>query len=582
MKKIKIILTYNLIILTPIVIISACKSKKQQPVEDDFAEYVYEYEEDDIDSSAIKRQQRIQLQKDLYSHLIDFDNLDRYFETILVEKLEKEEIEAYEEEYEEYGDYEEYEDESIVINGYEFGKYEGTMFVFLYGEYEKDNLSFIRCVTDYLSEKQKLEETSDFYVFKTLSGIPPFSSDNPRLPFKNVNPRFIEWAAENLIPDPDLYVYDYACQQLYDGVLEGFFRKFVLSYVYLHQVYGIEKYAKLYREKIQEDPEGCIDFLYNELGIVDQVDFNGEKLIFQYNDYVFTGFWLRRHLDGSEQVLKEALDKLMTMYDSYWYSSTLDEEVDYHKLSKTAYIKEHRRNYNLNIGQYYQILDEKIYLFDHTSLLEHPEEYTYTYNDALVVRLDSVTTSKHSDGSTIQWAKCFITSSNKKQNKWILSDHLDSEIKNFAYFDSLRLEGGFDTIGSKIHFRLSVVNNTKYDIEIPEGEIKRTTRRGTSSSTENMMDTERIMISAGKKVDIINDEVIMGGYNKTNVWYAPKSKSSLRIVPLSKNSKGERYKGLLRVEYNLIFNKNSSLKTQPLKLEIQLPISMDFVKEKYR
>lgn len=576
MKRIIRTLLLGAIVFTQILITTSCSTEKTKSLEEQIEEIIPD-QTVTIDSTAIKRQEKISFQRDLYSNLIDLNNLNQYFETLSIEKLDQEK-EIEQEEYEDY-EYDVYDQDEIILGGYRFGMFKGTMYAFIYGEHEHE-FGIKRSVLKYLSQNQVVEDSSTIHLFQSLSGLLPYSDNDSTLPFSYVNVRFIEWAAENIIPSPNQYLHEYSYQQLYNGILKGFFRKLVLSHIYLERVYDFEKSSKLYLDQINKDPTGCIDFLYEKFGKLELIDSNKDDLANSYNDHVFIGFWLRRQMDGSKQKLKEILDKFMTEFDNDWYTASLDKEVGYLSLSKSLYIGKPNNDCNIEIGKYYQILDRKIFLFDNPTQFEIPKEYVYTYDKAIVVQVDSIHRAERNDGTQVNWVNGII----KNHSKWLLCDHLDTEIKNFQYFDSLRLEGGFDTTGNKMYFKLILVNNTKYEIEIPGGVLQRTTsiKSPRITSGGNVMKLERMTLPAGAEIALIDDEIIMGGYNSTDVWYAPKSNPMDRIVSFIKDRDRKRIKGIYNLKYTLQFVYNTNFKTHPLNLTLDLDIAEKFIKEKYK
>ena len=189
----------------------------------------------------------------------------------------------------------------------------------LYGEYNPC-YGLATSVINYVSGGAQ-GNMDDFSSFEQLSGIKPFNSpyDEPAPAFKQVNPAFIDWAAANLIPNPEESLYNYTYQSLYDSIFSPFFHKLVLTQIYLDRVYDKKVLIDRYHKQISEDPNECLSWLSSELGNLNVVDPAGQDPFTGYGQHVFLGFWLRRAMDGSEGSLKKALTTVMMTYDKEWY-----------------------------------------------------------------------------------------------------------------------------------------------------------------------------------------------------------------------------------------------------------------------
>jgi hypothetical protein len=316
-----------------------------------------------------------------------------------------------------------------------------------------------------------------------------------------------------------------------------------------------------------------------EIGSLELVDYENETY---YSGSEFIGFWLRRYMDGSERAIYTALDIIMKKFDNYWYTKMYDSDQDLHRLSKTKYVSSPKNNCSLEPGKYYEINDSKAYLFEKPTLKENPKEYLYSYGKSIIVYLDTIRETEHTDGKMIAWAKCKVYHNHTDHDKWILCDHLAKEVKNFHNHKSLKLSAQIDTLENKLRFKLSLINESELDIEIPEAVLKRNTKGPGFGSGGSVMDMKRKYIPAGKTYTLINDEVIMGGYNKSNLWYAPKSYPNIRILPVLTDYSGKRRKGPVEVVYYISLNNSDAFKIASEPLKINLPISESFVKEKYR
>ncbi len=151
--------------------------------------------------------------------------------------------------------------------------------------------------------------------------------------YQNINPAFVKWASNNLIPDPD------------DKQVNGFSYKWLYDYVYKNQtrllavarlqllLEGKETAIKTYAQRAHtlyyDENEGVrrrrdnynefnyyLDQKHNAVNTLNE-DFSlVEGGYAERNDY---GFWARRMLDGSDKAIWDALVKIFNNYDKEWY-----------------------------------------------------------------------------------------------------------------------------------------------------------------------------------------------------------------------------------------------------------------------
>ena len=162
-------------------------------------------------------------------------------------------------------------------------------------------------------------------IAKEFSGVTPFNSDRD---FWHIRPEFIEWAMQNLIPEPDGTVFGVTCKQIYDKLISAIFRNLYQSLLWLECSDGrikheYEEYRKKYEENTTDDPYFGAIYLQQKYRYVKFLDVPD----YLFNEPEAIGFWLRRYWDGSYNIVKQTMLTLLEKYDS----ALLDE----------PFIKEH-------------------------------------------------------------------------------------------------------------------------------------------------------------------------------------------------------------------------------------------------
>jgi len=166
-----------------------------------------------------------------------------------------------------------------------------------------------------------METFADMPVF--LSG--PHGEDAPDLQnkkaFGKYNPAFIEWAADHLIPAQHDMAFRKLTQPLYDTYLRTLGRAFYLSYFKIKQNYTcFREEVAAYQKKIDEgllttnykDHQQYRNFL--ESNFCNQGYNYSDPLMETYFISIIP-FWMRRHLDGTEDEFVSAVKTLLQIYD---------------------------------------------------------------------------------------------------------------------------------------------------------------------------------------------------------------------------------------------------------------------------
>jgi len=161
--------------------------------------------------------------------------------------------------------------------------------------------------------------------------------------FYNVNPDFIYWASENLIPDPgQKELNGFFFQYLYDRLLVYGTRTMAATYLYLHNddeyELNLEDYIRASsgeQYNVYGELGGYLERRYEDFNAT---DFGIEELdpdYGYYNDHI--SFWLRRGLDGSSDALWKSLEKLLKLYDPVWLDQNSTVSVDGDLVSEEEY-----------------------------------------------------------------------------------------------------------------------------------------------------------------------------------------------------------------------------------------------------
>jgi hypothetical protein len=456
----------------------------------------------------------------------------------------------------------------IHVAGYRLGQYNGSMKALLFGEWDSNAYGLVHSVIDYLSKGDE-RQMNAFTAFEQLSGLSPYTEKSASLPFKNVNPAFIDWASLNLIPDPGRSLYGYQYQTLYDSIFSAFFHKLVLTQIYLERVYDRKVLMDRYYKQISEDSIQCGSWLSTELGNLNVIDHTGKDPFTGYGQHVFLGFWLRRSMDGSEESLKKALITVMMNYDKDWYLQAINNYT-YNLVSKFPGVSldqiEEPKSH-LEVGTFYQVHVDKANVFERPSVEAIPKEFVW---DKTLVHIDEVRKVDEHD-MTLVWARTKINGN----DRWILGNYLYDSVQNLADYKSLVIEGGFDTTVSPMRAKISLRNSGKRPMEIPEAQLRVDYKIENTTGGGTVFATERMNLEPGASIVLIDDNVVMNGYNQSQLWYAPESHKSVTLLYYN-----SRFKGPVSLKYSMMFNNSLEFMSQPSVTTLIFPLAERLVDTK--
>ena len=167
-------------------------------------------------------------------------------------------------------------------------------------------------------------------LFRKLSGLPYLQGEiGTKNTFGSYNPDMIRWAAANLVPKPDQIILGVSAKQVYDRIFFHAVRMYANTYIYLKRNPNrLSMEAGAYFEAMQNEDFWADGWLEERFGsaLPEYENNNGID-----PPKVF-GFWIRRYLDGTSQVLADELFKLLKKFDP-------------------EFVKQHRHEINLLRGK---------------------------------------------------------------------------------------------------------------------------------------------------------------------------------------------------------------------------------------
>lgn len=164
-------------------------------------------------------------------------------------------------------------------------------------------------------------------IWEHLSSFKPGTFDQ-ELQFSKVNPLFISWVQDHMIPLPSTKFASVTFQSLYNKSFRNIVRTYKMAHRYV-TLNGIDGLAGSYSSSYSSDPESD-DYVdgYNYLiKTFGNISFK-ESTTDSYATSLIIGFWLRRYLDDSESTLVALMDLILSKYDRSFLNE-IDKEDDY-------------------------------------------------------------------------------------------------------------------------------------------------------------------------------------------------------------------------------------------------------------
>ena len=162
---------------------------------------------------------------------------------------------------------------------------------------------------------QRPSSYSDIAPIEALAGVPA-TRPSSQFSFATVNPEFIAYARQHLLPPPDQTIDGIPAQLAYDRVFRRFFRLMSASLIMLLEDTDIGLETQLYVDDTNAGVDG-IEWLEGRYaGAVDgfHESWDGTTMTAP----MAVGFWLRRRADGSLAASWHGLREVLDRYDPSW------------------------------------------------------------------------------------------------------------------------------------------------------------------------------------------------------------------------------------------------------------------------
>lgn len=142
--------------------------------------------------------------------------------------------------------------------------------------------------------------------------------------FGYYNPKFIEWAVDNLLPKPKDTAYREITQPIFDQFVRRMARAYHRIYVgFSHNLHHFDQE----RQYLMDMIAGERDWSYmgarwqaRDMREILGVDLEAEELNSHHASTAIR-YWQRRSIDGSAGVVFDALESILRIYDSDWLAS---------------------------------------------------------------------------------------------------------------------------------------------------------------------------------------------------------------------------------------------------------------------
>tara|TARA_R110002012_G_scaffold13845_16_gene58578 strand:+ start:30423 stop:31979 length:1557 start_codon:yes stop_codon:yes gene_type:complete len=212
--------------------------------------------------------------------------------------------------------------EELTINGTTMGVYAhfATLFRSSLPDGARQYLKAEDANADSYSLQRAVSEASGFNLYQT-------TGDLNDLPFSRLNPNFVSWMGNNLVPEPNQQFFGEEAGKIYRVSFRRMVWMLATSYEYLSDGNKWESEALAYKNAMQSEGFYGPGYLYDRYTTQDLKNSVFSKYYeeFSTNDndyYYFTeeiaiGFWLRRRLDGTDDEMSQFLTKLLEKLDSY-------------------------------------------------------------------------------------------------------------------------------------------------------------------------------------------------------------------------------------------------------------------------
>ena len=180
-----------------------------------------------------------------------------------------------------------------------------------------------------LQQRGEHYRKNDFYDLSPIgkiAGLPLFRKKVPKRwsgifghsnRFSRYNPAIIRWGIACLIPNPDMKVDGISCRRIYRKIFARFFRLLVESRRILTGRNQLDRESAAYLTAMKTEDFNALRYLDGRFGTL-LLKYMPEKDNSAFSPAMAFGFWIRRHIDGTDTLLWEGLRKFMRLYDREW------------------------------------------------------------------------------------------------------------------------------------------------------------------------------------------------------------------------------------------------------------------------
>ncbi len=177
---------------------------------------------------------------------------------------------------------------------------------------------------------------STWGVWEKISGHSVSMGSTEDSPFAHINPQIIRWGIDNLIPSPEYTVRGVTYRKIYENCFRDITRLYALCYVYLTNVKDISAEAHAYKSAFSDEEFHAIPWLSDRY---DDFRSDIDERVSYRSDQIF-GFWLRRYLDGSADVIWEAFSYLLSLYDNQFLQNITSPDYQFSDSLHTEAVEE--------------------------------------------------------------------------------------------------------------------------------------------------------------------------------------------------------------------------------------------------
>ena len=150
--------------------------------------------------------------------------------------------------------------------------------------------------------------------------------------FLHLSQAMLNWLTTIQIT-PQTKVYGYTLQQLYDTLFKDSIHAFAVAYLYLSHTKRMDLESQVYLQAMMYDSyfhgPSYLQARFEGLSLLNTVRSNHSCQTLSRS----LGFWLRRHLDGSDQALWKVLSQIIQQFDPHWIAHTLKKIDGIHQKS---------------------------------------------------------------------------------------------------------------------------------------------------------------------------------------------------------------------------------------------------------